>query len=349
MTTRGAPLEAVSRHGRAVLSHPRHDSAWIVVLAATLRDPATGLEARVDRLARAVPMVAARLAGREWRQSQAPVVEHASGDGVAVSVAEPFNLADEAPLRVIVDPDGHRLVLAGHHAAFDGLALVHVLRALVGGPLPQRAHSDPPAPSAGLSGLLDRFLHPADPVASARRSAPAEVCLARTLRVEGPDISARIAAAATAALGAHNARHGARWRRVGISIGISGPEGVGNVATYRRIDTSPDSDIRAVVNRAIATDPEPIELRRNPRLAVLARPALARFGDSFLVSNLGRQELGPVDSLEFYPVARGRSAVAFGAAGLTGGPSALTLRTLRVHRDDAELILDETVKRLGSA
>jgi len=349
MTSRGERLEPVSRHGRAVLSHPLHDSPWIVALAATLREPASGLEDRVETLARAVPMVAARLAGREWQHGTAPRVLRTGGDGVAVSIAEPFDLMKEAPLRVIVDTAGHRLVLAGHHAAFDGLALLHVLRALVGGPLPERASEPPAARSGGSSGLLGRFLRPADPVAPARRDVQAEVCLARTLRVEGPDISARIAAAASAALGAHNTRHGARWRRVGVSIGISGPDGVGNVATYRRIDASPDSDIRAVVNSAIATDAEPIELRRSPRLAVLARPALSRFGDSFLVSNLGRHELGPVESLEFYPVARGRSGVAFGAVGLRGGPSVLTLRTLRVHQEDAERILDETVKRLDSA
>lgn len=351
MTASGAPIEPVSRHGRAVLSHPRHDSPWIVVVAATLRHDPVDLPGNLGVLARAVPMISARLGRGMWRHGGVPVVHevgHEEGDAIEAAIARPFDLTDEAPLRVLVDPGHRRLVLAGHHAAFDGLALVQVLHALAGGPLPRPAPPDPPAPSAGLDGLVERFLRPADRVAPEPGGTSREICLSRPLQIRGPGVSARIAAAATAALGAHNARQGAPWNRVGISIGMSGPDGVGNVASYRRIDADPTSDIQRAVQRAIETKAEPIELRRSPRLAEIFRPALARFGDSFLVSNLGRLELGAVEAIEFYPVARGRSGVAFGAVGLTRGPSTLTLRTLRIDRGDAEQILDETLERITS-
>jgi hypothetical protein len=65
------------------------------------------------------------------------------------------------------------------------------------------------------------------------------------------------------------------------------------------------------------------------------------------VSNLGRLHLPLVRDLEFYPVARGRSAVAVGAAGLDDGPTTLTLRAGNLSQPGADELLSRIVSSLS--
>lgn len=78
------------------------------------------------------------------------------------------------------------------------------------------------------------------------------------------------------------------------------------------------------------------------------RPLLQRFSDTFLVSNLGRLDLPTVKRVEFYPVARGRSAVAIGAAGLADGPTTLTVRSGNLSPGDAGALLARIAVALPS-
>ena len=68
----------------------------------------------------------------------------------------PFDLTAEPPLRLVVGTEGRRLAVVGHHAAFDGLALVAVLAHLVGGPDPQPVASPPPGEPGSKLPLLER-------------------------------------------------------------------------------------------------------------------------------------------------------------------------------------------------
>ncbi len=82
-----------------------------------------------------------------------------------------------------------------------------------------------------------------------------------------------------------------------------------------------------------------------PRAASLMSPIMGRLSDTILVSNLGRRDLGTIDQLDFFPVARGRSAVAFGLAGVPGGQTTLSLRTRDINRSDTRAILDDAVEQ----
>jgi hypothetical protein len=132
-------------------------------------------------------------------------------------------------------------------------------------------------------------------------------------------------------------------RRFGLSLAVRGPEGEG--ATYRRIDVSPDQDIESAVAGALSDPAVPVEVKGLPPGSSLLRPLLKRLSDTVLVSNLGRLDL-PVNGLELYPQARGRSAVAVGAAGIDGQPTIITLRARDLDRADATSLLQRIVARL---
>jgi len=72
-------------------------------------------------------------------------------------------------------------------------------------------------------------------------------------------------------------------------------------------------------------------------LAPVAKVLSARMGSTLLVSNLGLLRGPPgLGSVEFYPVAHGRSGVALGAASV-GDRTVLTLRARRRDFDEEDL------------
>jgi hypothetical protein len=359
--SRALPAPA-SRNALALLRFPDRRTGWVVVAAASLEAPPEGLDGRVQALHRAVPMVGARLRGEVWHPGTPPEPVMVDGEPLGVRVLlDPFRLDAEPPLRVLVGAGGARVAVACHHAAFDGLGLVAVLAALLGGPLPA-----PPAPTSGgrppaeLRGLLGRLARPADRVAPSPLPPAGDALAVREVVLSGRGITARLAAAAVAAAGARNARLGRPWRRVGINFGLAGPGAAGapsaaeasgramagNRSRYRRVDLRAGEAVGPAVAAALASPREPVDQVWSPRLGRLLGPVARRGSDSLLVSNLGRLAVPGATRLDFFPVARGRSAVAVGAAGLAGGPSTVSLRARDLSTEDAEALLADIVARL---
>jgi hypothetical protein len=378
-----------SRNALALLRFPDRRTGWVVVAAASLAAPPARLDERVQALQRAVPIVGARLRGEVWHQGTTPEPLVVDGEPLGAPVLlEPFRLAAEPPLRVLVGAGGARLAVACHHAAFDGLGLVALLAALLGGPLPS-----PPAPpgagrpAAELRGLLGRVARPADRVAPSPYAPARDALAVREVALAGRGVTARLAAAAVAAVGARNARLGRRWRRVGVNLGLAGPAPAavprdgrrtggpagsaadqgghapaggdpdaaassgssavaGNVSRYRRVDLLAGEAVGPAVAAAMASPREPVDQVWSPRLGRLLGPVARRCSDSLLVSNVGRRAVPGATRLDFFPVARGRSAVAVGAAGLPGGPSTVSLRARDLSSEDAEALLADIVARL---
>jgi hypothetical protein len=105
-----------------------------VVAAATLTAPVDRLQDRLEALHRAVPMTGARLRGEIWHPGSPADPLIVDGDPLdAPALIDRFDLATQPPLRVVAGSGGLRLAVACHHAAFDGLSLVALLAALVGG------------------------------------------------------------------------------------------------------------------------------------------------------------------------------------------------------------------------
>jgi hypothetical protein len=395
MSGSGTLPAPASRNALALLRFPDRRTGWVVVAAASLGAPPEGLDERVRALHRAVPMVGARLRGEVWHQGTPPEPLMVDGEPLGAPVLlDPFRLAAEPPLRVLVGAGGARVAVACHHAAFDGLGLVAVLAALLGGPLPG---SPPPAgggrPPAELRGLLGRVARPADRVAPSPRAPARDALAVREVALSGPGVTARLAAAAVAAAGARNARLGRPWRRVGINLGLAGhpdpptspgdpgqvpagPSGfpesqgptgpdpsatprdpgpagsggsgavAGNLSRYRRVDLLAGEPVEPAVASALASPREPVDQVWSPRLGRLLGPVARRCSDSLLISNVGRRAVPGATRLDFFPVARGRSAVAVGAAGLPGGPSTVSLRARDLSTEDAEALLADIAARL---
>jgi hypothetical protein len=333
----------------AILRHPDRRTSWIVVWAATLEAPleAATLGERLARLHAALPLVGARLRAESWLTGPAPEPLVIEGEPLAeAALLHRFELAGEGPLRVLLAPERRRLALAFHHAAFDGMAIASILTALMGGPLPEPGAPPARRASGRRRRALSRLLWPADPVAPSTDRA-GECLLVREVRLSGKGVTGRIAAACVAAAGARNAATRRDWRRIGVSVAIRGPGGGANTASYRRVDLGPGDPVAERVAEAMESDAEPPELASPGRALRLLTPLSDRFSDSLLISNMGRQPIPGLARLEAFPVARGRSAVAFGAAGLERGPTTLTLRSRDLARGDAEALLDDAVARLG--
>jgi hypothetical protein len=370
----------------ALLRFPDRRTAWVVVAAATLAGPAGRLDDRLAALHQAVPMTGARLRGEVWHPGSPPDPLIADGDPLrAPALLDRFDLAVEPPLRVVVGSEGGRLAVACHHAAFDGRSLVALLAALAGGAAglpggvdnrgnlgpgsatlpvgaPPPAGEGAPRPRAAraapeLRGLVGRMVRPADRVAGSPGRHVREALAVREVQLGGTGVTARLAEAAVAAAGARNARMGRPWRRVGINVGLAGLPGpaagepvggpLGNHSRYRRLDLRPGEPVGPVLAAALASPREPVDQVWSPRLGWLPEPVVGRFSDSLLVSNLGRCAVPGATRLEFFPVARGRSAVAVGAAGLAGGPSTVSVRARDLSSEDAEALLEDLVARLA--
>jgi hypothetical protein len=334
--------------------HPDRRTTWAIVLLARLQ-PETApsveqLRARLLAATDGYPLVAARLRGSWWYPSEGPDVVVSTD--VAPLKHRPitaFALEQEPPLRITAADDGSWLMLCAHHFAFDGLSMAALLRTLLTGE-PSRApdYARVSAPRQSPWPVLQRLARPAERVAPSPVPPGAETFVSGPAVFEGPSMTARLAGACTRAVVDHNAARHRSTKRIGISVGVGGVGG--ESATYRRVDISDVSAATESVGHALSDPAVPPELAHIPRGATLLRPVLNRLSDTILVSNLGRQNLPGASSLEFFPVARGRSAVAFGAATVAAGSGTLTVRARDLTEDDAAQLLDRIVDDLqGSA
>jgi hypothetical protein len=218
-----------------------------------------------------------------------------------------------------------------------------------------------------LRGLVGRLVRPADRVAPSLHRPGREALVVREVDLAGPGVTARVIDAAVAAAGERNQRLGRPWRRVGVNIGLAGPQNgpgsggggpaavpgeagavPGNSSRYRRVDLVPGQAVGPVVADALASSREPLDQVWSPRLGWLLEPVVGRFSDSLLVSNLGRREVPGATRVDFFPVARGRSAVAVGAVGLAGGPVTVSVRARDLSSEDAGALLADLVARLAA-
>jgi hypothetical protein len=322
----------------------------IVLLARTGRGdvpPPDVLDARLRTAARAFPFLASRLRSGHLVQADPPSVGVTDCRPLAVAPMGHFDFRIEPPLRVMTSSDSDWLLLCAHHHAFDGLGMVALLDSLLTGvPATSPDYLSFSSPRRPPTDALRRVFRPADPVAASPSRPPNDSLATAEVHLSGPHITAQLAEAATLAVGAHNAQQGRPLRRIGLSVAKGGIRG--EAATYRRLDLRPDDDVAAAVGRAMAQEAVPTELGGLPPGAHLLWPILNRLSDTILVSNLGRLDLPSVRKLEFYPVARGRSAVAFGATGLPGRPTTLTLRARDLAPPDAAALLEQTVDRMAS-
>ena len=382
-----------------------------MVAAATLSAPVDRLQERLEALHRAVPMTGARLHRETWHPGPPPELLTVDGDPLdAPELVAHLDLATQPPVRVLAGSGGTRVAVACHHAAFDGQSLVTLLAALVrpGGvdsrehpvsssaTLPRGPESRGPGLKRGLNlgsgrlvpevrGLVGRLVRPADRVAPSLLRPLREALAVTDVDLSGPEVTARLVAAAVAAAGAHNARLGRPWRRVAVNIGLAGPAGIGgsgeaglaraggpaeaaaggpaeasgpgrapvdwppgNRSRYRRVDLRAGDPAGPALAQAMARTQEPLDQVWSPRFGWVLEPVVGRFSDSLLVSNLGRREVPGATRLEFFPVARGRSAVAVGAVGLAGGPAAVSVRARDLSPEDARALLAELVERLAA-
>jgi hypothetical protein len=104
--------------------------------------------------------------------------------------------------------------------------------------------------------------------------------------------------------------------------------------------------VRQAISTAIKAGPLPRELERAPRSLRLLSPISDRLSDSLLVANHGTYELPGISQLAVFPVARGRSAVVFGSAGVKSGELTLSLRARDLMPEDAQDLLDRTIERM---
>jgi hypothetical protein len=333
--------QPASRHALSILRFPDRRTAWVVLLAVSADVPAD-LGGRIEALHEVVPVVGARLRDEVWHQGAPPTTTTTDDDPLHDPVhRRPFHLHAEPPLRIVASAKAGRLLLAGHHAAFDGRALVAVLACLLDGVPPAFVTSPPPGADVDPPwAALRRLVRPAHRVAPSRPAPVEDSIVTRRFEPRGGGTTATLAAACAAAVAATSP---VRGRRIGITLAVGGPPGIGNVASYRRIDVRPADDVAAVAAAELARPVEPVEQVRSPRAMRLLAPVANRFADTILVSNLGRSEVAGARELAFLPVARGRSAVAVGAAGLANGPSTLSLRARDLAPADAERLLDRVL------
>lgn len=336
------------RHALALLRFPDPRTAWVVVTVATLSEQIADLGARVAALHDAVPVVGARLDDETWLPGAPPEPIVVDGDPIGhLETDRPFDLTAEAPLRLVVGDRGRRLGVIGHHAAFDGLALVAVLRALTAGEQPQPVASPPPGDPSSKLPLLARLVRPADPVAPTPGVWPHDAYASEVVELRGKQVTGRIADACIRAVAEHNARHERPLRKVGLTVAVGGPAGVGNVASYRRLDVDLHDPIPTMVQDALRSPQEPGEQVSAPKLVMRAlEPVVERFSDTILVSNLGRHRVPGVERLDFFPVARGRSAVCFASAAVEGGQTTLTLRARDLSPAEGTALLASAVSHL---
>jgi hypothetical protein len=244
------------------------------------------------------------------------------------------------------------VVVAGHHAALDGLGLVAVLGLIVGADLGTTSRGVRATRSVGAVRRLaypaarmgEALIRPPDAIASRSRRGGSGDRLGTT--TIGPVVAtAGLVAAAAQAVRRWNADHGAKASRVVVAVGASARPGrrptVGRAAAWFRIEV-PNGATAAGVRRLLQErGPEPAAgatVLRAARASGVAARLERRTGSTLLVSNLG--ELTPdgvVTEAEFYPSAHGRSGVAIGAI-RADGRTTLTIRARRLDFTDEEAV-----------
>lgn len=341
-----------------MVRHPDQRTSWAPFGILRFAEPfATGEEAvraclveRVQVLQRTLPLVGARLRGEQWvaGEPNEPLIVGADADPVPTWAVRHFDLTVEAPMRIVAGDDGMWATVVGHHAAFDGSNCFTMFRGVAGVP--------PRAPVIRRRSFerrarfpwdaAARFVHPADAIVASTPHPPKETCLAAELPIVGRGITTRLPEACVAAVVAHNARAGKPCRRIGLTLGLVAQTEEGDLSTYRRIDRRAGTPLATAIAEALATTAEPWEIVHSPRMLRLLSPFVDRMSDTVLVSNFGRAEIAGLTSLAMFPVARGRSAIAFGAFRLAHGKSMLSLRARDVNREEAQQILDDVLDRL---
>lgn len=322
---------------------------WSVLLRARLARPVDETSV-LDRLARHV---------RQLPQLGGPpaVVSTSDIDGMLESfAARPFRAGD-ALLRVAVGAGQPELVLAAHHGAVDGLGLLGLLGVALDVELTSNATGIGTRP-AELSFPLSAVRRVGEavfaPPARIRPCAGAPADVDVFVEHSGPRRQAGTAALITAATNATvrwNREHGSATHRVVAAVGASRRPG-------HELRTTQDSaylrlrlDDADVLGQLAAQPPEPaFPAFRNPLASVAIRLLAPRLGSTFLVSNLGVVDApDPVRALSFYPVASGRSGVAFGAATL-GETTTITVRARRqdFDRTATSSLLDLVFTELAS-
>jgi hypothetical protein len=331
--------------------HPDRSTNWVIVVLVhmnPLRTPAVGvLQERLDRASGTFPLIASRLRDDWWVPSTGPavIVVPQGTDPFAPAHLARFALDHEPPVRVFTPTSGEWLLMCAHHFAFDGLSMVALLRSLLAGEeTVSPDYTTVSSPRRPPTDAVRRLCRPADPIAPSDPLPSSESFVARSAVLPSRGVTARLAAACAGAAVAHNAARGQSLTRMGLSIAVGGVNG--EAATYRRLDLHPYDDIEAAAASSLADPRVPAELVNIPRAAFLLKPALHRLSDTLLVSNLGRLDMPGATSVGIYSVARGRSAVAFGATGLVDGPTTLTLRTRYLDQADAETLLDRVLEEL---
>jgi hypothetical protein len=268
---------------------------------------------------------------------------------------------------VVLDADEPHVVVAGHHAAVDGLGLVALLSVVLDAPLATNARGLDPARmprSATLAYRARRLIEaalappariaPHSGEADAAATGPGDHLTGR--RVATQLSTSRLVAAAARGVRRWNAAAGEAAEPLVVAVGASLRPGTearladlaARSAWFRlRIDRADPEEIAAKLARD-APEPRPSGRGVGPATLRLSRALASRLGSTLLVSNIGRMDgSGRVRRAALYPAAHGRSGVSIGCAAV--GTEALV--TLRARKSSfsarvAGSLLDVVVEEL---
>lgn len=263
-------------------------------------------------------------------------------------------------LRIGLGADGHRIVVAAHHGAVDGLGLVAALGSVAGLRLVSSAKGiggEASRASFALSSatrLREAAVSPPNRIVrSASRegskSARGDVTARHDMRRARANTARAVFASLRAVVDRNRAAGGSTDRLV-VAIGASRRDGTSaspdRDTAYLRLRL-PASSTPETVRRVLAeTLPEPTFPARTGGgwAAVATRTLRHRLGSTLLVSNLGLVE-GAVVSVAFYPAAAGDRALAVGVA----STSTHTTVTVRMPRMDFDAeTADELCKAIAT-
>jgi hypothetical protein len=363
-----------SRQSLAILRHPDRQTNWTIAGLFHLNraywpesttDIAALLERRISLLADRFPIIRARLHKRSrkitWQPGQMPTVrilESSTPNSMPLSEVSRFDLSIEPPIRVAVAPDGRFFTLAAHHAALDGHHAIAVAKVLCGEDIDRivipKSHStqgstqrnDLVKPPLIPWNYLVRLAKSTTAVVPSKPLPSSDSFVARELPLIGRSPTATVAAACLRAICSYNRSKGGGCKRTGVTVSIPSYIVGENTASYVRIDIDRIEDARSEIEKAMSRREMPWEFAHAPTWLPVLAPISRRLSDTFLLTNLGRISLKGILSAELYPVARGRSAVAFAMVRLQGGRSTLTLHARYLSRSDAESLLDDAINHL---
>ncbi|MBA0128086.1 hypothetical protein H0B56_21280 [Haloechinothrix sp. YIM 98757] len=263
-------------------------------------------------------------------------------------------------VRVALTPERSTMVLAAHHSAVDGLGLLALLGSAIGHPVSSSASGiGPRLPrrsfgAAALRRISGAFRHPPARTVPTGCDRPGDLLV--TLRARVMKLStADLVVAAGRAVARHAARR-AGHDRIVAAVGVSRSGGdrpePRDESAYFLLPIASTTDSSTVTSTLTAHGPEPAPpagTALTGRVVRWLRGALAdRVGATYLVSNLGAVDAGgTVSELAFFPIAGGRSGVAFGAA-TVGDTTTVTIRARHRHlgEDTARDILSELFRQL---